>query len=101
MTWLVYISLYGINFLFYFFNFFKFIYLLKKFFLHLILRERQSTSGGGAEREGDTESKQAPGSELSAQSHPGAPTPSILMIRMSSDDLISKHIKSLGTVCNF
>ena len=31
-------------------------------------RERQSVSRGGAEREGDTEWKQAPGSELSAQS---------------------------------
>ena len=31
-------------------------------------RERQSASWVGAEREGDTESKQAPGSVLSAQS---------------------------------
>ena len=31
-------------------------------------RERESTSRGGAERKGDTESKQAPGSQLSAQS---------------------------------
>ena len=31
-------------------------------------RERQSMSGGGAKREGDAESQQAPGSELSAQS---------------------------------
>ena len=31
-------------------------------------RERQSTSRGGAEREGDTESKQVPDPELSAQS---------------------------------
>ena len=30
-------------------------------------RERQSTSRGGAERQGDTESEAAPGSELSAQ----------------------------------
>ena len=36
-------------------------------------RERQSTSGGGAENEGDTESW-APGSELSAQSPMGAQT---------------------------
>uniref|UniRef100_A0A667GVP3 DH domain-containing protein n=1 Tax=Lynx canadensis TaxID=61383 RepID=A0A667GVP3_LYNCA len=34
----------------------------------LCARERQSMSRGGAEREGDTESEQAPGSELSAQS---------------------------------
>ena len=32
------------------------------------VRERQSVSRGEAEREGDTESEQAPGSELSAQS---------------------------------
>ena len=31
-------------------------------------RERESVSRGGAEREGDPESKQAPGPELSAQS---------------------------------
>ena len=31
-------------------------------------RERESVSRGGAEREGETEPKQAPGSELSAQS---------------------------------
>ena len=31
-------------------------------------RERQSMSGGGAKREGVTESEAAPGSELSAQS---------------------------------
>ena len=31
-------------------------------------REREISSGGGAEREGDTELKQAPGSELPAQS---------------------------------
>uniref|UniRef100_A0ABI7WJH7 Mitochondrial pyruvate carrier n=2 Tax=Feliformia TaxID=379583 RepID=A0ABI7WJH7_FELCA len=37
--------------------------------LFRIWRERQSMNGGGAEREGDTESeKQAPGSEPSAQS---------------------------------
>ena len=30
---------------------------LKKFFLSLFLRERQSVSGEGAEREGDTESE--------------------------------------------
>ena len=29
----------------------------KKFFLHLFIFERQSTNGGGAEREGDTESE--------------------------------------------
>ena len=34
----------------------------------LFLRERQSMSGGGAERAGDKNPKQAPGSELSAQS---------------------------------
>ena len=31
-------------------------------------RERENVGGGGAEREGDTNLKQAPGSELSAQS---------------------------------
>ena len=43
---------------------------LKKIFLntYLFLRERQSVSGGGAEREGDTDLPQASGSELSAQS---------------------------------
>ena len=35
--------------------------------LFIFEKQRQSRSGGGAEREGDTESKQAPGSELSAQ----------------------------------
>ena len=30
--------------------------------------DRQSMSGGRAERDGDTESEEAPGSELSAQS---------------------------------
>ena len=37
-------------------------------YLFLRERERQSTSRGGAEREGDPESEAAPGSELSAQS---------------------------------
>ena len=47
---------------------------LTKFFffnVYLFLREREerkSTSRGGAEREGDTESEAAPGSQLSAQS---------------------------------
>ena len=45
------------------FSFFKNVYLFLE-------RERENMSRGGAEREGDTESKsnQAPGSELSAQS---------------------------------
>ena len=38
------------------------------FLLHLFIFERQSTSRGGVEREGDTDPKQAPGSQLSAQS---------------------------------
>ena len=38
------------------------------FNVYLFLRQRESMSGGGAEREGDTESEAAPGSELSAQS---------------------------------
>ena len=38
------------------------------FNVYLFLRERQSISGGGAEREGDTDLKQDPGSELSGQS---------------------------------
>ena len=43
---------------------------LKYFFnVYLFLRQREtSMNGGGAEREGDTESEAAPGSELSAQS---------------------------------
>ena len=42
------------------------------FFLNLFLRERQSTSGEGAERERETQNaKQASGSELSAQSPTG------------------------------
>ena len=36
--------------------------------LYLFLRQRQSTSRGRVEREGDTESEQAPDPELSAQS---------------------------------
>ena len=36
--------------------------------LFIFYTERQSMSRGGAEREGDTESEAAPGSELSAQS---------------------------------
>ena len=36
--------------------------------LFIFERERQSMNGGGAEREGNTESEAAPGSELSAQS---------------------------------
>ena len=49
--------------------FFKFFF--PTFFIYFWDRERQSMNGGGAEREGDTESetqKQAPGSEPSAQS---------------------------------
>ena len=46
--------------------------IFKKIFFNVYLfisdRDRQSMSGGGAEREGDIESKQALGSELSAQS---------------------------------
>ena len=38
------------------------------FFICFWDRERQSMNGGGAERGGDTEWKQAPGSEPSAQS---------------------------------
>ena len=38
------------------------------FFFNVYLFLRQSTSGLGAEREGDTESEAAPASELSAQS---------------------------------
>ena len=37
-------------------------------FIYFWDRERQSMNGGGAEREGDTEPKQAPGSGLMAQS---------------------------------
>ena len=38
-------------------------------FIYLFVRERESTSKGGAERNRDTQNpKQAPGSELSAQS---------------------------------
>ena len=37
-------------------------------FIYFLNRERQSMTGGGAEREGDTESEADPGSELSAQS---------------------------------
>ena len=38
-------------------------------FLVLLLRQRQSMNRGGVEREGETQNlKQAPGSELSAQS---------------------------------
>ena len=45
-------------------------------FLHLFVFERQSTGGGGAEREGETQNpKQAPGSELSAQSPRRGPEP--------------------------
>ena len=39
----------------------------KKINVYLFLRERQSASGIEAERKGDTESKAAPGSEMSAQ----------------------------------
>ena len=48
-----------------------FLFLKKKFFVYLSLRERerQTMSRGGAERERETQNpKQAPGSELSAQS---------------------------------
>ena len=48
----------GTHFSIVFFNFFK----------CLFLRERQSVSGGGAEREGDTESEAGSRLELSAQS---------------------------------
>ena len=41
----------------------------KKFFLSLFLKEKESVSGGGAERERETQNqKWPPGSELSAQS---------------------------------
>ena len=36
---------------------------------------RKSVSRGGAEREGDTESRKAPGSKLSAQSPPWGSNP--------------------------
>ena len=36
--------------------------------MFIYFRERQSASRGGAERGGDTELKQAPGSEMLAQS---------------------------------
>ena len=81
--------------------FFKFFF---NVFIYFWDRERQSMSRGGAEREGDTDLKQAPGSALSAQSptrglnsrtasswpgwsrtlnrlrHPGAPIVNILKI---------------------
>ena len=47
------------------------VFIFKNFFLMFIferVKGRQSASGVGAEREGDTESKTAPDSELSAQS---------------------------------
>ena len=41
------------------------------FLFNIYLFLRQTMSRGGAETEGDTESKQAPGSELSAQPDTG------------------------------
>ena len=43
-------------------------FVIKAFFNVYVSFERASESGGGAEREGDTESEAGPGSELSALS---------------------------------
>ena len=53
--------------LFYVFNFFN-VYLLSRETERQRERQRDSVSRGGAEREKETNPKQAPGSELSAQS---------------------------------
>ena len=55
--------------IFFFFNFFNlYLFLRERETETETQREKQSMSRGGAEREGDQNPKQAPGSELSAQS---------------------------------